>query len=161
MKIFSHSLGYCFVRLKVSFAWQKLLSFLRFHVLIIELSAWAVGVLFRKLSAVLVHSSYFPLSPLPGSVCLVLCYGLWSTWTWVLSVWWIWIYWHSTCNHLVWPASFVKECCLSLSSVCFWVFHQKSDVWIYVCINKSIPLINVSVFMPVLDYVIIIIAIAL
>ena len=50
VKIFSHSVGCHFVLLMVSFALQKILNFMRSHLLIVGLPAWIVGVLFRKLS---------------------------------------------------------------------------------------------------------------
>ena len=56
VKIFSHSIGCHFVILTVSFSLEKLFSFMRSHLLIVDLSAWAISVLFRKLSYVLMHS---------------------------------------------------------------------------------------------------------
>ena len=41
---------------------------MRYHLLIVDLRAWAIGVLFRNLSPVLMSSSYFPLSLLRFSV---------------------------------------------------------------------------------------------
>ena len=43
-KPFSHSEGHCFVLLTASFALQKLFSFMRSHLLIVDLSAYAIGV---------------------------------------------------------------------------------------------------------------------
>ena len=48
VKIFSQSVGYQFVLLTMSFALQKLSSFMRSHLSILDLRAWAIGVLFRK-----------------------------------------------------------------------------------------------------------------
>jgi hypothetical protein len=53
VKIFSQSLGCCFVLLTVSFALQKLCNFMRSHLLII-------GVLSRKFSPVPICSRLFP-----------------------------------------------------------------------------------------------------
>ena len=58
-RFFSHSVGCHFVLLMVPFALQ-LFSFMKSHLLIVDLSAWAVGVLFRDLSLVSVHSRLFP-----------------------------------------------------------------------------------------------------
>ena len=54
MKIISHSVGCYFVLLMVSFALQKF-----FNLLIVDLSALAMGVLFRKLSPVPMCSRQF------------------------------------------------------------------------------------------------------
>ena len=42
------------------FALQKLLSSVRSYLLIVDLSAYAVGILFRKLSHMPMHSRVFP-----------------------------------------------------------------------------------------------------
>jgi hypothetical protein len=42
VKIFSHSVGCYFVLLMVSLALQKLFSFTRSHLLVVDLSAWAI-----------------------------------------------------------------------------------------------------------------------
>ena len=44
----------------MSFNLQKSFSFMRFHLLILDLSAWAIGVLFRKLSPVPMSSRLLP-----------------------------------------------------------------------------------------------------
>ena len=60
VKIFSHSVGCCFVLLIVSFALQKLLSFRRSHLLIVALSVCSTGIIFKKQSPVPMHSWIFP-----------------------------------------------------------------------------------------------------
>ena len=60
VKIFSHSVSYCFVLLTVSFALQKLLSFRRSRLLIVSFSVCTTGVIFRKWSPVPMCSSVFP-----------------------------------------------------------------------------------------------------
>ena len=60
MKIFSHSVGCCFVLLTMSFALQKLSSFMRSHLFIVSLSVCAAGVIFRKCFPVPMHSSVLP-----------------------------------------------------------------------------------------------------
>jgi hypothetical protein len=51
--------GYRFVLLTLSFVLQRLLSFMRAHLLILDPSSWAIGVLFRKLSPVPMSSRLF------------------------------------------------------------------------------------------------------
>ncbi|KAL6033977.1 hypothetical protein STEG23_016765, partial [Scotinomys teguina] len=50
MKIFSHSVDGQSVLLPISFALQKLFSFMMFHLLTVDLSVCMIGLLFRKLS---------------------------------------------------------------------------------------------------------------
>ena len=52
VKILSQSVGGLFVLLSVSFALQKLCNFMRSHLSILDLTAQAIGVLFRKISPV-------------------------------------------------------------------------------------------------------------
>ena len=59
-KIISYSVGCCFVLLIVSFAVQKLFSIMESHLLIVDVSVCAIGVLSRKLSLVSMRSSLFP-----------------------------------------------------------------------------------------------------
>jgi hypothetical protein len=59
VNVFSQSVGCWFVLLKVSFTLQKLLNFMRSHWLIVDLRAWAIGVLFRKFSPVPMCSKLF------------------------------------------------------------------------------------------------------
>ena len=56
VKIFSHSVGCCFVLLTFPLL-QKSLSFRRSHLLIIALSVFATEVIFRKWSPVPMHAS--------------------------------------------------------------------------------------------------------
>jgi hypothetical protein len=48
VKIHSQSVGGLFVLLTVSFAFQKLCNFMRSHLLILDLTAEAIAVLFRN-----------------------------------------------------------------------------------------------------------------
>ena len=48
VKIFSHSVGRCFVLLAVSLVFHKSFSFRWSHLLIVSLSVHAAGVIFRK-----------------------------------------------------------------------------------------------------------------
>ena len=57
VKLFSHSVGRRFVLLTMFFALQKLFSFRRSYLLINSLSICATGVIYRKWSPVLMHSS--------------------------------------------------------------------------------------------------------
>ena len=57
---FPQSVGCHFVLFAMSFAWQKLSSFMRSHLSICELRAWAIWVLFRKFPPVKVSLGLFP-----------------------------------------------------------------------------------------------------
>jgi hypothetical protein len=52
VQIFSQSVGYHFVQLMVSLALEKLFSFMGFCLLVIYLSTWVIGMLFRNFSPV-------------------------------------------------------------------------------------------------------------
>jgi hypothetical protein len=58
----SQSVGGFFVLLTVSFALQKLCNFMRSHLLILDLIAQAIAVLFRIFSPVPISSRLFPTS---------------------------------------------------------------------------------------------------
>jgi hypothetical protein len=60
LKIFSQSVGYCFVLLTVSFALQKLWDFMRSYLSIVDVRALAIGVLFKKFPPVPMSSRLFP-----------------------------------------------------------------------------------------------------
>jgi hypothetical protein len=53
VKIFFQFVGYCFVQLIVSFALQKLFSFMMSHLSIVDLRAWTSCVQFKKFSPML------------------------------------------------------------------------------------------------------------
>ena len=77
VNIFSQSVGCHFVLLTVSFALQKLLRFRRFHLLIVDLSVCATGVIFRKHFPVTINSIVFPtLSPNSFSVAVFMLRSL-------------------------------------------------------------------------------------
>jgi hypothetical protein len=59
MKTISQSVGCIFVLLTLSFALQKLFSSTRSHLSIVDLWAWAIGVLFRKFPCVPMSSGLF------------------------------------------------------------------------------------------------------
>jgi hypothetical protein len=59
VKIFSQSVGGLFVLLTVSFALQKLYNCMRSHLLILDLTAQAIAVLFRKFPPVPISSRLF------------------------------------------------------------------------------------------------------
>lgn len=67
-------LGCCFVRLTVFLALQKICNFMSFHLLIVDLTACAISVLFRKTSLVWLHSSLFPTFFLSGFMLKSLIY---------------------------------------------------------------------------------------
>jgi hypothetical protein len=58
--IHSQSVGDLFVLLTLSFALQKLCNFMRSHLSILNLTAQAIGVLFRNFSPVPISSKLFP-----------------------------------------------------------------------------------------------------
>jgi hypothetical protein len=60
VKILSQSVGGLFVLLTVSFALQELCNFMRSHLLILDLAAQAIAVLFRNFSPVPISSRLFP-----------------------------------------------------------------------------------------------------
>ena len=57
VRIFSHSVGCCFVLLTLFLVLQKLLGFRRCHSLTVSPSVSAAGVIFRKWYLVLMYSS--------------------------------------------------------------------------------------------------------
>jgi hypothetical protein len=66
----------------VSLDLKKLFSFMRFYLLILDLSDWAIYALLKKLSPVLTSLKLFPIFCSIRLSVLVLFWGLWSTWTW-------------------------------------------------------------------------------
>jgi hypothetical protein len=60
IKIFSQSVGCCFVLLSVTFPLQKLCNFMRSHLSILVLISKDMGVLFRNFSPVPICLSLFP-----------------------------------------------------------------------------------------------------
>jgi hypothetical protein len=84
VKIFSQSVNCRFVLLTMSFALQKLYSFMRSHLSILGFSAWAMEFCLGNFPLSQWVQSSFPLSLLLDSVYLALCWGPWSTWTWAL-----------------------------------------------------------------------------
>lgn len=95
------------------------------------------------------------LSLLPDTVCLVLCWGLWFTWTWVLCRIIDMVYLHSSKSlHPVRTASFAEDD-YDCVCVCLYDFFIKNQVSIgmcvYVLVFDLIPFINLSVFIPIPD----------
>jgi hypothetical protein len=74
-----------FVPLTVSFALQKLYSFKWSHFSILDIRAYAIGVVLKTFPLWLCVWDILPLSLLFVSVYLVLCGVPWSTWTWALD----------------------------------------------------------------------------
>ena len=60
VKILSQCVGGLFVLLTVSYALQKLCSFMRSHLSILDLTAQTIAVLFRNFSSVPISSRLFP-----------------------------------------------------------------------------------------------------
>jgi hypothetical protein len=125
---------------------------MRSHLLVVALSVWAIVVLFTKLSSVLMYSR---LSPTFCSVrfsvsgfCEVYVEVFDSVELEFCTGWNIWVCVHySTYWHLGRPAPFIEDAFfLHISGFCI-KHHVSIGVWIYVF--NSIPLINMSAFMPV------------
>jgi hypothetical protein len=75
--ILSQSLGGLFVLLMVSFALQKLCNFMRSHLLILDLTAQSIAVLFRNYSPVPISLRLFPtFSSISFRVSDFMCYSL-------------------------------------------------------------------------------------
>jgi len=107
----------------MSFAVRKLLGFMRIHSLTIDLSSCANDVLFRKTS-VSMSSWVFPLFNYIGFSNLVLCWNLWSIYSWILfRVLRIQIL---TCSHSVWRVSFLGDAVFF--PVCISGFCNKKEV---------------------------------
>ena len=77
VKILSQFVGGLFVLLTVSFALQKLWSFIRSHLSILDLTAQAIAVLFRNFSPVHISSRLFPTF---SSIILSVSCFMWSSW---------------------------------------------------------------------------------
>ena len=73
VKILSQSVGGLFILLMVSFALQKLCSFLRSHLAILDLTTQAIAILFRNFSPVTISSRHSPTFSSIISVSLFLC----------------------------------------------------------------------------------------
>lgn len=84
IKILSHFVGCHFVLLVVSLALQKLFSFMRPHLLSSCLSYWCSCSEICLLCQATEFKAVPPIFLLLDLVCLVWCWGLWSTWTWFL-----------------------------------------------------------------------------
>ena len=134
MKIFSHSVGCCAILMIVSFALQKLFSFVRFYLLIVVFSSFAG---FCSGSCLLYQcvQGYSPVSLLLGSVYLVLGWGLWCLGLEFCTQWYIRIYLYAPTGWCpVNPALFVEGVSfIPLQISGFFIKNQVSmGVWIYV-----------------------------
>jgi hypothetical protein len=143
-------MGCHFVLLMVCFALQKIFSFLRSHVLIVDLSTWAIGVPFRYLSPVLMNSRQF--STFSSIRCNASDFMLMSLIHLDLSFLYgdkyRFCFHSSTCRYSVRPVLFTKTLFPNLS---IFVKNQVLlGMWLYFWVFNSIPLINLPVFMSVL-----------
>ena len=75
IKVFSQSVGCCFVLLSVSFPLQKLCNFMRSHLLILDLTAKAIVDLFRNFFPVSISLRVFP----TFSLCFSVSGFMWSS----------------------------------------------------------------------------------
>ena len=153
VKIFTHSVCFYFVLLTMSFVLQKLLSFRKSHLLIVAISVCDTSVIFTKFSPVPMHSkllssfssmrfsvvgyTFKSLIHLVWVLCMVIDKDLFSL---------------STCQHPVMTAPSVKDAFL-FTFYNFRFFVKKNQlfigVWTIIRVFSLIPLIYISVFMPI------------
>lgn len=87
LKIFSHSVG-CHLPCFPINSVLCLIGAFQFHVapfIYCYLSTYTISVRFKNIVPMV--QGYSLLSVLSGSMCLVLYWGLWTTWTWILCRW--------------------------------------------------------------------------
>jgi hypothetical protein len=148
VKIFSHSVGCHFVLLVVPFALQEVFSLMRPHLPIVDLSAWAIGVLFMKLPPVPMCSRLFSTFSVGFSVFGFTLRSLTHVDLSFCAGKWIWIYlYSSTCRHPVRLASLIKDAFFfPLHGFRFFVKNQVSvGMWVYFSVFDLIPLFNLFV----------------
>lgn len=131
-KIFSHPVDCCFA--PWSCAVQKDFSFMRSYLLIVVLSA--VHVLFRMPFPVPRNLSLYCFSLLSESMYLVLYWGIWSAWGWILYRVVNMIYLYSTYSHPCLPNICWRRCLFFI--VYFWLLCQQSNV--YRCMSLCLSL---------------------
>ena len=108
MKIFSQSVGCYFILMTVSFDLQKIFNFIRSHLSIIDLTAWAIGsgscLLYQWVQS---YSLFSVLLDLVYLVCVEAFDPLRCEFC---AGWWMWIYLHSsTFRHSVRPTPFAED----------------------------------------------------
>ena len=149
VKIFFHSVGCHFVLFTVSFASQKLLSFRRSYLLIVSLSVCPTEVIFTKWSPVPMHSSVLTtLSSMRFSVvdfmlihlALIFVHGNRYGPKFILLHVDIQLYQHHLLNML---SFFILYFCLLCQNQVF------IGMWINIWVFHSVPLVLLSVFMPI------------
>lgn len=131
VKVCSLCVGWSFVLLMMCFALEKLLSFIRFHLMIINLGVFLL--VFYSASYLLGQciQGYFPLPS--GSVYVVLLCSLWCTWTWVLC----WVIDTNLFTFFYMPilrySDTICSWCFLFFTLLFWLLCQRSmsiGVWI-------------------------------
>jgi len=131
------------------FAVQKLSSFMRFHLSILNLRAWTIGVLFRKFPPVPMSSRLIPTfsSIIIQYICLYV-EVLDSLGFELCARWQIWIYFHFSMYRLpVKPAPFIEEDFFPLYIFGFFVKDQVyASVWLYFWFFSSIPLYRICLY---------------
>ena len=120
---------FCFV-----FLFRMILSFMRSYLLIVDLSACASTILFCQVQCMWPDAEVFDVFRVVhghnyGYHLLAFFHMQPSSWT-------SFIYWRGY---------------IFLLSICFWHFKNQMsiDVWIYIWVLNSVPLIIVFVFMPI------------
>ena len=121
----------------MSFGLQKLSSFMRSHLSVLDLRAWSIGVLFRNLFPVPMCWTYFLLSLLWDLVYLINV-EVFGPFVLQFCAWYMWIYLHSSiCKHPARPAIFVEDA--SFFHVLFYLLRQKSNVHRFVGPSQDRP----------------------
>jgi hypothetical protein len=129
-------------------------SFMWSHLLIVELNAWAIGVLFRKLCHVPVCSRLFPTPSFHiFSVSGIMLRSFIHLGCKFYTGWKVWDYFHSsTCRYQLRPAKCVEYAFFFLLyGFGFFVKNQVSTgVWDYFWLFKSMSLLSLSDSIPIL-----------
>ena len=149
-----------FFLLIMSFASQKLLSFMRYNSSIVDFRACAILFMFWTWSPVKWVQAYSPISVLLDSVYSVLCCMLWCIWTWVLCrMIDMDLLLFSTCRHQISPAPFVEDA-LIFSTACSCLFYQNGvsiDLFGYVSIfhYQYLDVYNIIIIIMIIIIIII------
>ena len=134
----------------LSFALQKLSSFMRYFLPILNLIEHEPMMFFsRNYLLNQCVQSYFLFFLLLDIVYSALCWSPWLPWIKFPAGWWVYIYLHSSIfRYLVRLAPFAKDAFFyPLYGFGFFVKSQVSkDVWVYFSVFNSIPLINLPIF---------------
>jgi hypothetical protein len=136
----------CFFSLvTISFAMQKLFSFIYSYLSVLSLNCWAIGVLFRNLLPVPICSSIFPILSYSSFTFQILHYDLWFILDWyyhrvkdrdLISVFYMQI--------SSFPSTTCWRCCL-FSIMCFDFLWQKSGGYSYVGLILGLSFCSIGI----------------